>query len=309
MNSELDRVPLQGSAAKPEDEDGHKALALASLTAAWVNRVRVSEDDVTAFPARALAAALDRPMDTAGRGSELPPLWHWLYFLPVLTAADTRHDGHAKGDDFLPPIPLPRRVWAGSRFEWVDSNPLRIGQRASRVSRISSITPKTGRSGPLVFVETTHDVRNDAGLSLVNVHRSVYREAARADVASNDAVMASEVADWQRVFVPDPVLLFRYSALTLNSHRIHYDRPYATDRERYPSLLVQGPLIATLLLDLLASHLPSERLVRLDLKSTRSLYVDRPMTLRGRVIDRQVELWAADESGRLAMSANGVLRS
>jgi 3-methylfumaryl-CoA hydratase len=282
--------------------------AVESVADSWVNRIRLSEDTLTTFPVRALAAALDRPLPAVEMGQVLPPLWHWLYFLPVLAASETRHDGHAKGDDFLPPIPLPRRVWAGSRFEWVTRNPLCIGQQASRVSRISSITPKTGRSGALVFVETVHEFRNPSGLSLVNTHRSVYREAARPDAAGREVVLASVDADWHRVVLPDPVLLFRYSALTFNTHRIHYDQAYATGQEGYPALLVQGPLIATLLLDLLARHLPQERLASLELRSSRSLYVDRPMTLRGRVRHRQVELWAADDEGRLAMTVSGFLQ-
>ena len=279
--------------------------------ATWIGRTRTVQDDITAFPVNALAGTLGRPPMGATAGTPVPPLWHWLYFLPILRPEETRHDGHAKGDEFMPPIPLPRRVWAGSKFFWRAGNPLRVGERATRVSRIESITPKPGKSGELVFVKVVHEFHNAAGVSLVNEHLSAFRGAPNelgGDAASTPA-MAETNATWHRQLVPDPILLFRYSALTLNSHRIHYDQPYATGEERYPALLVQGPLTAVLLLDLLHRHAPDAVVRSLEFKAVRPAFVDRPLYLRGQPEGDRVRLWAADDAGRLTMMATAEIET
>lgn len=157
---------------------------------AWIGRTRTSEDEITAFPLNALAATLGRPPLGATTGTPVPPLWHWLYFLPILSPDETRHDGHAKGDDFMPPIPLSRRVWAGSRFDWRADNPLRVGDRATRLSRIDSITHKTGKSGELAFVKVVHEFRNAAGVCILNEHVSAFRGAAREPAAAAKPTLA-----------------------------------------------------------------------------------------------------------------------
>ena len=271
--------------------------------AAWVGRTQTVEDDITAFPMRALAATLDTDDPPAGTGTVLPPLWHWLYLLPIHRPQALRRDGHSQGGDFMPPIDLPRRVWAGSKFTWSAANPLRVGDRVTRTSRIVSITPKHGSSGKLVFVRVVHEFRNASGLALVNEHDAAFREAAKSKGPANDPVMAEVDAEWHRVLTPDPVLLFRYSALMFNSHRIHYDHPYATEDERYPALLVQGPLISTLLMDLLRRNAPGATVRTLELKALRPSFVGRPMHLRGKRTGDDVRLWAADDEGRLTMRA------
>lgn len=275
----------------------------------WVGRTRTVEDEITAFPLNALAATLDRETPPAARGTAVPPLWHWLYFLPTHRPHQTRHDGHAHGDDFMPPIALPRRVWAGSRFSWHPGNPLRVGQKARRISRIASITPKTGRSGELVFVKVIHEFHNDAGLCFVNEHNSAFRGAAKAGSTATDSAGAETNAAWQRELVPDSILLFRYSALTFNSHRIHYDAPYATREEGYPALLVHGPLQATLLLDLVHRNAPDAVVRSLEFKAVRSAFVDRPLHLGGNTQGNKVDLWATDDAGRLTMTASAEIDS
>jgi 3-methylfumaryl-CoA hydratase len=271
--------------------------------ATWIGRTRTIQDDITAFPVNALAGTLGRPPLEAAAGTPVPPLWHWLYFLPIMCPDETRHDGHAKGGEFMPPIPLPRRVWAGSKFFWKAGNPLRVGERATRRSQIESITAKPGKSGELVFVKVVHEFYNAAGVSLINEQLTAFRGVMKAHEPTAQGAMADTQSSWHRSLVPDPILLFRFSALMFNAHRIHYDEPYAMGEERYPALLVQGPLIAVLLLDLLHRHAAGTVVRSLEFKAVRPSFVDRPLHLRGRPDGQRVHLWASDDEGRLTMSA------
>ena len=221
----------------------------------WVGKREMRADVIDARPVALLSATLDRADPPPQPGDVLPPLWHWLYFLPAYRQSEVGPDGHAKRGGFLPPVPLPRRMWAGSRIEW--QGPLAIGDEVSRNSSIVSIVPKHGRSGDLVFVVVRHEISTAAGLALVEEHDIVYRglgapEGERAPAASGPQSVGP--AAWTRRVVPDDVLLFRYSALTFNSHRIHYDQEYARREENYPDLVVHGPLTATLLQAFAASH-------------------------------------------------------
>lgn len=269
----------------------------------WIGRSQETTDEITAFPMNALSATLDRDDPPAVAGTSVPPLLHWLYFLSTSRPHEMRRDGHARGGEFMPPIALPHRVWAGSRFLWNSDNPLRVGDNAVRVSRIETITPKEGRSGKLVFVSVVHEFRNEKGLALTNNHQIAFREASDAPRAQSKPLVADKDSAWHRVLVPDSVLLFRYSALTFNAHRIHYDAPYATHEERYPGLLVQGPLIATLLLDLLSRNAAEARVRSLELKALRPSFVDRPLHLRGVPDGNTIRLWAADDEELLTMTA------
>jgi len=272
---------------------------------AWLGRTSSVHDEITAFPLNALAATLDRDDPPAVVGTPVPPLWHWLYFLRTHRPARMRRDGHPQGGDFMPPIALPRRVWAGSKFRWSADNPLRVGDKASRISRISAITPKSGSSGELVFVTVDHEFHNAAGLAFTNEHYSAFRGEAKPEKAAASAhIAAATDAIWHRELVPDSILLFRYSALMFNAHRIHYDWPYATCEEGYPAPLVQGPLIATLLVDLLHRNAPRAVLRGLEFKAVRPSFVDRPLHLRGQPDGDKIRLWAADDQGRLTMSAS-----
>ena len=270
----------------------------------WLGRTQVAEDEITAFPLRALAATLDRDDPPAVKGTPVPPLWHWLYFLPLYRPYLMRRDGHVEGGDFMPPIALPRRVWAASKFAWNVDNLLRVGNKVKRVSRIDSITPKEGRGGKLVFVKVIHEFHNESGLSLTNEHQSAFREAPKPGHESPAHDAAKSDGAWHRTLVPDPTLLFRYSALTFNSHRIHYDSPYTTQEEGYPSLLVQGPLIGTLLMDLLRKNAPESSVRNFELKALRPTFVDQRLHLRGAREGKSVRLWAANDNGSVAMTAS-----
>ena len=270
---------------------------------AWIGRSETRADRATAMPIAALAATLDRDDPAPPAGSEVPPLWHWLYFTPLTRASELGHDGHARLGGFLPPVPLPRRMWAGGRLEFAEA--LRVGDEMTRTSRIAEVSGKSGRSGALVFVTVQHAIANAFGVALREEHDIVYREAPRADaplqppqVAPRDEVFAREV-------VPDPVLLFRYSALTFNGHRIHYDRSYVTEVEGYPGLVVHGPLIATLLLDLLRRERPQARVRRFAFKALRPIFDIHRFSVCGRPDgERRYRLWARDHEGALAMRAD-----
>jgi 3-methylfumaryl-CoA hydratase len=223
--------------------------------------------------------------------------------------SDVGPDGHARLGEFLPPVPLPRRMWAGSEFQF--RQPLRVGDEITRVSTIVGISEKAGRSGSLVFVKVRHQIRRsgEAALSVAEVHDIVYREAARAGATPASPAPAPAVSAWEREVVPDPVLLFRYSALTFNGHRIHYDRRYVTEMEGYPGQVVHGPLLATLLLDLLREHMPDATVARYSFRASSPLFDTEPFFLCGEPGSdgETVRLWAKDPRGGLAMEATAVV--
>ena len=266
-------------------------------------------DDISAAPVRGLSATLDRDDLPPAAGTVLPPLWHWLYFLPQHRQSEIGPDGHAKRGGFLPPVPLPHRMWAGGRLRWLKENPLLVGDSVRRVSRIESVTHKAGRTGDLLFVLVKHEVHNEKGLALTEEHDIVYRAAAQPGDPVPPPIAAEKGAAWQREITPDDVMLFRYSALTFNGHRIHYDRKYVTEVEGYPGLIVHGPLIATLLVDLVRQQLPSAFIERFEFKAVRPTFDLHPFRLNGQpsADGKSVKLWAEDHEGWLAMQATAKL--
>lgn len=286
------------------------AAALTKLQS-WQERSETMSDIITVAPLRALSATLDRDDPVPEDGSAVPALWHWLYFLPHARQSEIGPDGHARRGGFLPPVPLPRRMWAGGRLRWEAVNPLRVGQQVQRVSTIRSVQHKTGRSGELLFVLVEHRFSNQDGLALTEEHDIVYRGAARPGdpVPPPQQPPLAGQAAWSRTIVPDDVLLFRYSALTFNGHRIHYDRQYVTQVEGYPGLIVHGPLIATLLLDLLRRQLPGARLVAFDFKALRPTFDLHPFSVHGKPREdgRTIDLWAQDHEGLLTMHATATV--
>jgi 3-methylfumaryl-CoA hydratase len=275
----------------------------------WIDRTETTCDDITAAPLRALSAALDRDDPDPVPGTVLPSLWHWLYFLPHARQSELGADGHPKRGGFLPPVALPRRMWAGGRLRWQTDNPLRVGDAVHRISRIVSVEHKTGRSGDLLFVRVRHQVHNAHGLALTEEHDIVYRAAAQPGDLAPKPVAAETGAAWQRELVPDAVLLFRYSALTFNGHRIHYDRSYVTEVEGYPGLIVHGPLIATLLVDLVRRQLPQARIQSFEFRTIRPTFDLHAFRLHGQpsADGQAVRLWAQDHEGWLTMQASATL--
>lgn len=279
--------------------------ALASL-AGWVGRTESARERLGATPVALLSALLDRDDPPPREGDALPPLAHWLHFLPVHRQSELGPDGHARRGGFLPPVPLERRMWAGSRLEFL--RPLRIGETARRDSTIKAVTVKEGCSGPLVFVTVRHEIAGEAGLAVTDEHDIVYRDAKGAAIAAPEPAPAG--AAWSREVKPDPVLLFRYSALTHNGHRIHYDHPYAAAVEGYPGLVVHGPLVATLLLDLLRRNRPGADIAAYAFRARRPLLDIHPFTLCGLADEgaRQARLWTRDAEGALTMDATATWR-
>ena len=275
----------------------------------WVGRQETVSDVVAPTPCAALSATLDRDPARPGTGTPLPALWHWLYFLPLHKRSEVGPDGHARRGGFLPPVALPRRMWAGSRFEF--HRPLLVGDAVTRVSTIDSVAEKSGRTGPLVFVTVKHEVRRNEenDVALTEFHDIVYREAPKPNDPPAPAQRAPGRSAWSKDWVPDDVLLFRYSALTFNGHRIHYDRRYVTEVEGYPGLIVHGPLIATLLLDLLRWERPEARVARFQFRAMRPIYDINPFAVCGDPLDdgKSFHLWSRDNEGWLSMDATAVI--
>ena len=286
------------------------AAALAHLQT-WQGKSEVTPDTITAAPLRALSATLDRDDAVPALGTVVAPLWHWLYFLPHARQSELGPDGHPQRGGFLPPVPLPRRMWAGGRLRWDTSNPLQVGQDVERVSTIQSVKHKAGRSGELLFVQVEHQFRNAHGVALTEEHDIVYRPLAQpgeAAPAPQTPPLAGQ-ATWSRTIVPDDVLLFRYSALTFNGHRIHYDRQYVTQVEGYPGLIVHGPLIATLLVDLVRRSVPGAQLASFAFKAVRPTFDLHAFSVHGTpsADGKTIELWAQDHEGWLTMQATATL--
>ena len=291
----------------------------------WIGRSETLRDQVTAAPVRGLNATLDHPALAVENGMPLFPLWHWLYFLPQHRQSEIGPDGHAKRGGFLPPVPLPRRMWAGSQFEF--RAPVRVGDAVERTSTIADVTTKEGRTGTLVFVKVRHELRCNGAAepAIVEFHDIVYRDAKKPGDVDPPPVKAPRLDDvgsaeshplgrqrpqgaWGRTIVPDDVLLFRYSALTFNGHRIHYDRQYVTQVEGYPGLIVHGPLIATLLMDLVRRHAPDAQVASFRFKAVRPTFDLHPFKVNGRREGSTVKLWAQDHEGWLTMDASATLR-
>jgi len=275
----------------------------------WIGRSETVTDTVAPTPYAALSAMLDRDPQRPPVGTLLPALWHWLYFLPLHRQSEIGPDGHAKRGGFLPPVPLPRRMWAGSQFQF--HSPLRVGDALMRTSTIHDVTEKSGRTGPLVFVKVRHEIRRDgeADVALTEFHDIVYREAPSAEQPATAPTTAPAISPWERKWVPDDVLLFRYSALTFNGHRIHYDRRYVTEVEGYPGLIVHGPMLATLLLDLLRHEKPDAAIARYEFKAVRPVFDINPFFVCGepQADGKTFKLWVKDHEGYLTMSATAVI--
>lgn len=266
----------------------------------WIGKQETLHDQVTRFPIAALSATLDRDDPAPAAADPLPPLWHWLYFLPTARQSALARDGHPARGGFLPPVPLPRRMWAGGRFTF--QKPLRVDERITRVSTVQDVTVKHGRSGALCFVLVRHEISGGSGLALVEEHDIVYRDMPQPGEASGAPRPTRTDDVWRREVVPSDPLLFRYSALTFNSHRIHYDRRYVTGTEGYPGLVVHGPLIATLLIDLLRRH--SDRAIAsFRFRAVSPLFDVAPFSVHGVPGGESVALWARDAAGHLAMEA------
>lgn len=280
----------------------------------WVGRSEAAKQTVSANCVDALAATLDLPC-TLEAGSPLSPLWHWILFAPRTRQSDLGSDGHPKLGGFMPPVPLPRRMWAGGRLNFHDS--LRIGDEVERISKIQGVELKHGQSGDLVFVTVRHRITTSRGLAIDEEQDLVYRAAnppggnlknGQENSAQAAGAVPLPIAQWRDPIIPDPRLLFRYSAVTFNTHRIHFDLPYAQQEEDYPALVVQGPLTATLLAGRLTAY--TRRTLRtFEFRGRSPLFSGAPFHLCGQPGEEvdTFDLWAEGPGGTVAMTARATL--
>ena len=268
----------------------------------WIGRKESRADVITAWPAIALAATLDRDDPEPRPGDAIPPGWHWLYFLEATRASALGRDGHPRVGEFLPDTGLPRRMWAGGRLEF--RKPLHVGDEIRRESEIVSVEPKEGRGGKLVFVTVRHTVTCAGAVAVVEDHDIVYREAAKPADPAPAPRPAPAGAAWRRELVADPVMLFRYSALTFIGQRIHYDLDFCRQEQGYPGLVVHGPLQAILLLDLCRRH-DARPATRFEYRALHPVFHFERFAVNGNpsADGRRAELWTANAAGALAMQA------
>jgi 3-methylfumaryl-CoA hydratase len=278
-----------------------------------VGRTRKEEDEVTLGAVRRMAAMLDQDPDVWRHGSEMPETWYVILFGPIARQRTLVRDGHLPTSDFLPPMGDARRMFGGRRVRFYQ--PLRVGDRVERVSKITRAEKKIGRSGPLTLVTVLHELSTGSGVAITEEQDIVYRmpvpTGTTRSEASGGRLKSQEPAepehpDWSRTVVPDPVLLFRYSALTFNAHRIHYDLPYTRDVEGYPALVMNGGLTALLLVETARPHLPG-RIAGYDARALHPLFVGQSMTFNGRLSRETADLWACGPKGVRAYQVNVLL--
>ncbi|MGH9053950.1 MAG: FAS1-like dehydratase domain-containing protein [Acidimicrobiia bacterium] len=265
----------------------------------WIGSTEQQTDVIDRWRVDALAATLEvEPSPTAGSG-ELPPLWHWVFFVTPTPRSQLGPDGHPKRGGFLPAVPLRRRMYAGGRIEFL--RPLTVGTKAVRSGEVVAVEQKEGRTGPLVFVTVRHRITVDGRTAIRETQEIVYTDAVPA--ARRDASDEPPEAPWARLMHPDEALLFRFSALTFNSHRIHYDLDYAREVEGYRSLVVHGPLLAILLAELARSN-GYQHPKMFECRGRAPVYVGDPIHLRGRPDDvGGAWLAAYTPDGRIGMEA------
>ena len=268
----------------------------------WIGRTETLEETLHGAHLAGLSALLDGDGAAPADGSPLPPTAHWLFFQPRAPQSQLGEDGHPKRGGFLPPVALPRRMWAGSRLDYRE--PLRVGQRVSRNSEILNVAEKQGAAGSLVFVTVRHSYEGPGGVAIVEEQDIVYRGDPKPGSPPPKGTPAPAASAWTSTVRPDSVMLFRYSALTFNGHRIHYDLPYAQAVEGYPGLVVHGPLTATLLVEAFRRVNPGARVARYQYRAVSPLFCGDAIMFAGAPSAEPGvhEVWAANAEGNLAMS-------
>lgn len=266
----------------------------------WIGRSEEAEDHADAGCIAELAATLDHETPPWEAGVA-PPLTHWLWFHTHVRQSGLGPDGHPRRGGFLPPVELPRRMWAGSRIRYLA--PVPIGSALKQVSTIKRVDAKSGKSGAMIFVTVSHEIFADGTRAIVDEQDIVYREAAKSDAVPVPAQPDTRKSDITRTIHPDPVLLFRYSALIFNGHRIHYDRDYCREVEGYPGLVVHGPLIATLLMDHFLRAHPGTRVARYTFRAQRPLFDTAPFDLCLTERPGGAEIWARNQAGEVAVTS------
>ncbi len=273
----------------------------------WIGREERREDRLTAGIVARMHATLGLDGQPPVDGDAIPPAWHWLLFAEAKPPAELGRDGHPKRGGFLPPVPLPRRMWAGGRLEF--AAPLCVGETITRRSTIADVTQKSGKSGDLCFVTVHHEFSSGGAVCLREEHDIVYRDDPAPEAPAPQPPDAPGDADITETVTPGPVLLFRYSALTFNGHRIHYDVDYCRDVEGYPGLVFHGPLTATMLLALAERVGGMGAVAKFSFRAVSPLFETAPFTIACTRDGAVMSLWAANPDGKLAMSAEAEVRA
>jgi 3-methylfumaryl-CoA hydratase len=271
----------------------------------WIGRSTEASDIVTAQLVKGLRATLFQEIGEPKTGDTAPFTTHWCLAQPVFPMSMLGPDGHPTRGGFLPPVPLPRRMWAGGELEFVD--PLRVGDDTTRSSRISDVTMKTGSTGVLCFVSVEHVVTTPRGVAIRERQDIVYRDVSAApSAAPAKAPPPAPVAKHRESHMADPVLLFRYSALTFNGHRIHYDRDYVTKVEGYPGLIFHGPLQAALIVELAAKLHHGQPPRKFSYRGVQPLFEGSEFSVNANETDGGFELWTANAEGQPTMKGTAV---
>jgi 3-methylfumaryl-CoA hydratase len=271
----------------------------------WIGSRESMQDVVTPAKAAGMAALLDWRDPVPGAGDPLPPLWHWMFFAPAVRQSEIGPDGHPARGGFMPPVLLPRRMFAGATTTF--HHPLRVGETIAREGEVVAIDEKQGRTGPLVFVRVRYRISGPRGLALEDEHTIVYREESAAATPPPPPADLDGLP-WRREIAPDPVLLFRYSALTFNAHRIHYDRDYASRIEGYPGLVVHGPLIAGCLAELARENTGGRDMRSFSFRAVSPLFDTSRFTVAGGPMPdgSGCTLVAVNAEGDIAMQADAI---
>ncbi|MFD0059799.1 MaoC family dehydratase N-terminal domain-containing protein [Streptomyces sp. NPDC056690] len=271
----------------PQPDASQGEFALARYLDAWAPAPVSLDDPVAAAPVAALSQVLDQEAAVATEGEPLPPLWHWLHFLEWPAQRELGADGHPAHGHFLPPLPDRRRMFAGGRAEF--TAPLRVGVPARRTSSLAKVEIKRGRTGEMAFVTVRHDIAQEGETRVTEEQDLVYRTGEDEGRSGGFGLDLGEAepadADWRLTLRPSPTLLFRYSALTANAHRIHYDEPYVRDVEGYPGLVVHGPLLVQLMLELARREAPEREIHTLSYRLRKPVFAGEQVCALGDVAD------------------------
>jgi 3-methylfumaryl-CoA hydratase len=272
---------------------------------------RISDDDVaTVAPLKAIVALFDRPEEAPRQGEPVPPGWHVGYFLPMPRQSTLSADGLPTGTGVLPKLPLPRRMYAGTRITF--HAPIIVGDALKRETELTDLQMREGGTGVLIITTQTRRISGPRGLAMTEEYDTVFREEVksgdRSGIPRRDEVPAG--LPWRLTIKPDPVMLFRFSALTANPHRIHYDRPYAMQVEGYPGLVVHGPFTQMCLMNFVRDNNPGRTIRTFSMRARAPLFDDAPFDLVGRPVDggKACEVWAVTPSGTIAMQASATFQ-
>jgi 3-methylfumaryl-CoA hydratase len=271
----------------------------------WIGRTQEATDIVTAQLVKGLRATLFQDVGEPRTGDAAPFTVHWCLAQPVFPMSMLGPDGHPTRGGFLPPVPLPRRMWAGGEIAFLE--PLRVGDETTRTSRIADVTVKTGSTGTLCFVAVEHVISTARGIAIRERQDIVYREMTSTQpAAAAKAPPPPPKAQHRESHVSDPVLLFRYSALTFNGHRIHYDRDYVTKVEGYPGLIFHGPLQAALIIEMAAKLRDGRAPAKFRYRGLQPLFEGTEFSINANDVGGEMELWTANAEGQPTMKGTAV---